>query len=178
MSRPGERPDSRGNEPRINQAIRAPKVRLIDAEGETVGILSLRDALDQATLAGLDLVEVSPNAVPPVCKLLNYGRFCYEQKKKRTEAKKNQKIVELKEVQMRPNINQNDFDVKCRAIERFLKDGNKIRVVLRFRGREVMHKETGEVLLERVRTLFEEEAKVENVPRLEGKSIVMILSPK
>jgi translation initiation factor IF-3 len=163
---------------RVNQEIKASKVRLIDKDGEMIGVVSLKEALAQAAQDGLDLVEIAAQSDPPVCKILNHGKHKYEQQKKKNEAKKKQKVVELKEVQMRPNIDQNDFDVKCRAIQRFLDDGDKVRVVIRFRGRELSHQEIGMGVLNRVRDLFELCSKVENNPALEGRNITMLLSPK
>ncbi len=142
-----------------------------------VGIVSRQEALQKALESGLDLVEVSPNADPPVCKILDYGKFKYEQQKKKNEAKKKQKIVELKEVQMRPMIDDNDLTIKCRAIKRFLEEGNKVKVSMRFRGRELSHQEIGLGILMKVKEDFEEMAKVENLPKLEGRQMIMILSP-
>jgi translation initiation factor IF-3 len=128
--------------------------------------------------AGLDLVEISPNASPPVCKLLDIGRFKYEQQKKANEQRKKQKVIEVKELKMRPGIDDHDYDVKMKAMVRFLDDGDKVKVTLRFRGREMVHQELGLKVLERVRTELAEKAKVEQSPRLEGRQMVMILAPK
>ncbi len=143
-----------------------------------VGVVSRIDALKMAQEAGLDLVEVSPNAEPPVCKILDYGKYKYEQQKKKAEAKKNQKIIEVKEVQMRPMIDENDFQVKCRAIKRFVEEGNKVKVCMRFRGREMSHQNIGMEILTRVKTDFESLVKIESLPKLEGKQMIMILAPK
>ncbi len=131
--------------------------------------------MQEAEKSGVDLVEISPQADPPVCKIMNYGKFKYEQQKKKAEAKKKQKNIEIKEIQMRPGIDENDFQVKCRAIKRFLDEGNKVKVLIRFRGREIAHQEIGVGVLDRVRTSFE--CKIEYEPKLEGKQIVMIMAP-
>jgi translation initiation factor IF-3 len=153
-------------------------VRLVDADGEMVGVVTRREALDLAIEANLDLVEVSPNAEPPVCKILDNGKYKYELQKKKNEAKKKQKIIEIKEIQIRPMIDSNDFEVKRRAAERFLKEGNKVKVTMRFRGREISHQETGMEVINRFKDTFEELAKVETPPRFEGKQMLMILAPK
>jgi translation initiation factor IF-3 len=164
--------------PRVNTAISAQKVRLVNHDGEMIGVVSRQEALRAAQEAGLDLVEVSPNAEPPVCKIIDYGKYKYEVQKKKAEAKKNQKIVEVKEVQMRPMIDENDFQVKCRAIKRFIEDENKVKVCMRFRGREISHQNLGMDVLLRVKDLFEETAKVELMPKLEGRQMMMVLAPK
>jgi translation initiation factor IF-3 len=153
-------------------------VRLVDADGEMVGVVTRREALDLAMEANLDLVEVSPNAEPPVCKILDNGKYKYELQKKKNEAKKKQKIIEIKEIQIRPMIDSNDFEVKRRAAERFLKEGNKVKVTMRFRGREISHQEIGMEVINRFKDTFEELAKVETAPRFEGKQMLMILAPK
>lgn len=170
-------PEPSKDGPRINHDILAAHVRLVDANGEMVGVLSKQDAIKRAQEAGLDLVEVSPNAEPPVCKILDYGKFKYEQQKKKAEAKKNQKVIEVKEIQLRPMIDEHDLSVKCKAVERFLGEGNKVKVTMRFRGRELSHQEIGIALLERVRTQFESIAKVDHAPKLEGRQMIMILAP-
>ncbi|MDF3033687.1 MAG: translation initiation factor [Alphaproteobacteria bacterium] len=131
-----------------------------------------------AQKAGLDLVEISPNAEPPVCKILDYGKYKYEQQKKRAEARKKQKTIEIKEIQMRPGIDENDFQVKRRAIQRFIEEGDKVKVSMRFRGREMSHQEIGMEVLTRLRDLFDDLAKIEQAPRLEGKQMIMVLAPK
>ncbi|SLN23659.1 Translation initiation factor IF-3 [Oceanibacterium hippocampi] len=128
--------------------------------------------------AGLDLVEVSPNAAPPVCKLMDYGRFKYEEQKKANEARKKQKTIEIKEIKMRPNIDQHDYDVKMRAIDRFLSEGDKVKVTLRFRGREMAHQDLGMRVLDRVRNDTEEQAKVEQLPKMEGRQMTMVIAPR
>ena len=155
-----------------------PKIRLVDENGEMIGVVTRFDGIQMAQKAGLDLVEVSPNAEPPVCKILDYGKYKYEQQKKRNEARKKQKIVEVKEIQMRPGIDDNDFQVKCRAIQRFIGEENKVKVTMRFRGREIAHHEIGMEILKKLRGMFEETCKIEQAPRLEGKQMIMILAPK
>ncbi|RMD61058.1 MAG: translation initiation factor IF-3 [Alphaproteobacteria bacterium] len=164
--------------PRVNRQILAAEVRLIDENGENVGIVPVAEALERAEAAGLDLVEVSPHTTPPVCKILDYGRFKYEDQKKRAEARKKQKVIDVKEIKMRPNIDQHDYDVKMRAIQRFLRDGDKVKVTLRFRGREMAHQDLGLKVLDRVRDQVEDLAKVEQFPKLEGRQMIMILAPR
>ncbi|MBW8308846.1 MAG: translation initiation factor IF-3 [Candidatus Paracaedibacteraceae bacterium] len=163
--------------PRVNQEITAREVRLVGADGEMVGVVSRQEALRRAAEARLDLVEVSPHAEPPVCKILDYGKYKYEQQKKKVEAKKNQRVIEVKEIQMRPVIDENDFQVKLRAIHRFLTEGNKVKVAIRFRGREITHQELGMEVVNRVKDSVGETAKVDQAPKLEGRQILMVLSP-
>jgi translation initiation factor IF-3 len=163
--------------PRVNQDITAANIRLVDENGEMVGVVTRNEGLQHARRAGLDLVEVSPNAEPPVCKILDYGKYKYELQKKKNEAKKKQKVVELKEVQLRPMIDSNDLNIKCKAIDRFLHEGNKVKIVMRFRGRELSHQEIGMGILMKIKEQFEEIAKVEHMPKLEGRQIMMVLSP-
>ena len=150
----------------------------MDAAGEMVGVVSIRDALIAAEEAGLDLVEVSPNADPPVCKILDYGKFKYEAQKRANEARKKQKIIEVKEIKMRPNIDDNDYDVKMRSARRFLEEGDKVKVTMRFRGREMAHQDIGMNVLIKVRDDLVEMAKVEQMPKLEGRQMIMVLAPK
>jgi translation initiation factor IF-3 len=164
--------------PRVNEEIRVPQVRLIDENGEMLGVLSIRDALYRAYQSGLDLLEISPNAVPPVCKITDYGKFKYEQQKKANEARKKQKVVEIKEIKVRPNIDDHDYDVKMRQAKGFIGEGDKVKVTLRFRGREMAHQELGVKLLERIRTELAEIVKVESMPRLENRQMIMVLAPK
>ena len=164
--------------PRVNEEIRVPQVRLIDAEGEMMGVMGARDAMLRAYAVGLDLVEISPNADPPVCKILDYGKFKYEQQKKKNEAKKKQKVVEIKEIKVRPNIDENDYQVKMRAMKSFIEEGDKVKVTLRFRGREMAHQDIGIRVLERIRAEMDVTTKVEQMPRLENRQMVMVLSPK
>ncbi len=164
--------------PRINEMIDVDSVRLIDAEGTMIGVVTLRDALGRATEAGLDLVEISPNAEPPVCKILDYGKLKYHEQKKKNEARKKQKIIEIKEIKMRPGIDTHDYEVKMRAIHKFIEEGDKVKVTCRFRGREMAHPELGMRLLERVRDQMEAETKVEHAPAMEGRQMIMVLSPR
>lgn len=143
-----------------------------------VGVVSLRDALFAAEDAGLDLVEVSPNADPPVCKILDYGKYKYEAQKKANEARKKQKVIEVKEIKMRPNIDDNDYNVKLRNAKRFLDEGDKVKVTMRFRGREMAHQDLGMNVLVRVRDALQEVSKVEQMPKLEGRQMIMVLAPR
>ena len=164
--------------PRVNEEIRVPQVRLIDQDGEMMGVMGARDAMLRAFAVGLDLVEISPNADPPVCKILDYGKFKYEQQKKRNEAKKKQKVIEIKEIKVRPNIDENDYQVKMRAMKSFIEEGDKVKVTLRFRGREMAHQDIGVRVLERIRSEMDVSTKVEQMPRLENRQMVMVLSPR
>ena len=153
-------------------------MRLILADGDNIGVVDRDTALRKAEESGFDLVEISPNADPPVCKILDIGKFKYEEQKRKNEARKKQKVIEVKEIKLRPNIDDHDYDVKMRAMKRFLEEGDKVKVTLRFRGREMAHMELGHQLLARVRTDFEEHAKVEQDARSEGRQIVMVLAPR
>lgn len=164
--------------PRFNNMITAEKVRVIDDEGENLGVMYTREAIEQAAESGLDLVEVSPNADPPVCKFLDVGKFRYEAQKKANIARKSQKTQDVKEIKMRPNIDDHDYDVKMRNVHRFIEDGDKVKVTLRFRGRELSHQQLGMNLLRRVQEDTAEIAKVESYPRMEGRQMLMVLSPK
>ena len=162
--------------PRINEDIRVPRVLLIDEHGEKQGVMPTGSALEAAQEAGLDLVEVSPNSDPPVCKILDYGKYKFEEQKKKGAARKRQKLVEIKEIKLRPNIDTHDYDVKARAMHRFFEEGDKVKVTLRFRGGEMRHPELGMKLLQQVRNDFEPVAKVEYEPRMEGRQMIMILA--
>lgn len=164
--------------PRTNEAITSREVRLIDETGDNVGVVATDDALERARNAGLDLVEVSPDANPPVAKILDFGKYKYQAQKKAAEARKRQKTVEVKEIKMRPNIDSHDYEVKMRAMNRFFDEGDKVKVTLRFRGREMAHQQLGRELLMKVKVDTEEIAKVESEPRLEGRQMVMVLAPK
>ena len=164
--------------PRVNDQIRIPNVRLIVESGENVGVVATRDAFQRAIEAGLDLVEISPMADPPVAKIMDFGKFKYEQQKRANEARKKQKTIEVKEVKMRPNINTHDYDVKMRAVSKFLGEGDKVKVTMRFRGREMAHQELGLALLNRVRDEVGEAAKVEQFPRMEGRQMTMVMAPR
>jgi translation initiation factor IF-3 len=162
----------------MNEDIRVPEVRLIDHTGQNVGVVSTSDAMARAAEAGLDLVEISPDSSPPVAKILDYGKYKYQEQKKAAEARKRQKIVEIKEIKMRPSIDDHDYDVKMRSIKRFFDEGDKVKVTLRFRGREMSHQELGWQVLQRVKTDIEPVAKVESEPRMEGRQMVMVLAPR
>ena len=155
-----------------------PEVRVIDHEGENIGVLSVEEAINRAAEAGLDLVEVSPTAKPPVCKFLDYGKYKYEQQKRKNEAKKKQKTIEIKELKFRPNIDQHDYDVKMRNLHRFIDEGDKVKITLRFRGREMAHQELGLEVLNRVRDDIADKAKVEQSPNMEGRQMTMVLAPR
>ena len=169
-------PDRGG--PRINEGIDTPNIQLIDATGNNVGVVAIGDALARAAEAGLDLVEISPKSEPPVCKILDFGKYKYQAQKKAAEARKKQRTVEIKEIKMRPNIDIHDYDVKMRSIVRFFEEGDKVQVTLRFRGRELAHMELGAKLLDRVKQDTSTLAKVESEPRLEGRQMVMVLAPR
>ena len=171
-------PEREPTGPRMNEDIRVREVRLIDQTGHNVGIVAIADALDRANEAGLDLVEISPDANPPVAKILDFGKYKYQEQKKAAEARKRQKIVEIKEIKMRPSIDDHDYDVKMRSIKRFFDDGDKVKVTLRFRGRELAHQELGWEVLQRVKVDTEPIAKVESEPRMEGRQMVMVLAPR
>ena len=164
--------------PRYNQLIQSDKVRVIDENGENIGVMYTREAIEQAAEVGLDLVEVSPNADPPVCKFLDVGKYRYEAQKKANAARKTQKTQEIKEIKMRPNIDDHDYDVKMRAMHKFIGEGDKVKVTLRFRGRELSHQQLGMNLLRRVQEDIAEVAKVEAYPRMEGRQMLMVVSPK
>jgi len=164
--------------PRINGSIRVPQVRCIDPDGNQLGILDTRDALTKAEDFGLDLVEVQPNAEPPVCKILDYGKYKYEAQKRANESRKKQKTIDVKEIKFRPNIDEHDYQVKMRNMAKFLGGGDKVKVTLRFRGREMAHQELGANVLARVREETEEIAKVEAMPKMEGRQMVMVLAPR
>jgi translation initiation factor IF-3 len=162
----------------VNEDIRSIQVRLIDEEGEMQGVMSVRDAVLRAAAVGLDLVEISPNADPPVCKILDFGKFKYEQQKKKNEARKRQRVIEIKEVKVRPNIDENDYQVKLRAMRSFIDEGDKVKVTLRFRGREMAHQDIGIKVLERIRADMDTDTKVEQMPKMENRQMVMVLSPR
>ena len=153
-------------------------MRLIDASGDNRGVVPIREALRLAEEAGLDLCEISPNADPPVAKILDFGKYKYEAQKKAAEARKKQKVIEIKEVKLRPGIDVHDYDVKMKAMHRFLEEGDKVKVTLRFRGREMAHQELGMKVLERVREDLNEFAKVEQTPKMEGRQMTMVMAPK
>ena len=176
--RPHNAPPQRETGPRINERIRAPEIRLIGADGENVGVVTPARAMQMAEEAGLDLVEISPTAVPPVCKIMDFGKFKYEQQKKEAEARKKQKIIEIKEIKFRPGTDTHDYEVKMRSVMKFLDEGDKVKVTLRFRGREMAHQQLGLELLNRVAADVGDAGKVESMPKLEGRQMVMMIAPK
>jgi translation initiation factor IF-3 len=165
------------DEPRVNEQIISSSIRLIDQNGNVVGIVTVAAGIKLAGIAGLDLVEVSPTAQPPVCKILDYGKYRYEAKKKAQIARKKQKIIQIKEIKLRPTIGEHDLEIKIRNILGFLQDGDKVRITLRFRGREASHQELGVRILEKVQVAVKDSAKIEQSPRIEGKQIVMVIVP-
>ncbi|WP_341868828.1 translation initiation factor IF-3 [Sulfitobacter delicatus] len=175
--RPHNAPPQRDTGPRVNDKIRSNEIRLIGADGENVGVVTPSRAMEMADEAGLDLVEISPNANPPVCKIMDFGKFKYEQQKRESEARKKQKIIEIKEVKFRPNTDTNDYDVKMRNVFKFLEGGDKVKITLRFRGREMAHQNLGRELLERVAEDTKEMGRVENFPKMEGRQMVMVIGP-
>ena len=164
--------------PRINEEIRVREVQLIDATGHNHGPTPIQTALDMAQTAGLDLVEIAPNSTPPVVKILDYGKYKFQAQKKAAEARKKQKVVEVKEIKLRPMIDDHDYDVKMRSMKRFFEEGDKVKITLRFRGREMAHQELGVRLLERLKGDTDKVAKVEMDARFEGRQMVMVLAPK
>ncbi|MEO4043819.1 translation initiation factor IF-3 [Hoeflea sp. CAU 1731] len=178
MRRPFRAPPTTNTGPRANDDIRAPRVQLIDPEGNNRGEVDIEEARSAATESGLDLVEISPNATPPVCKILDLGKLKYQNQKKAAEARKKQKTVEVKEIKMRPNIDTHDYDVKMKAMNRFFESGDKVKVTLRFRGREMAHQQLGMQLLQKVKDDTIDIAKVEAEPKLEGRQMMMVLAPR
>ncbi|WP_439110861.1 translation initiation factor IF-3 [Lentibacter sp.] len=177
--RPHNAPPQRDTGPRVNDRITSNEIRLIGADGENVGVVTPAQAMVMAADADLDLVEISPNANPPVCKIMDFGKFKYEQQKREAEARKKQKIIEIKEVKFRPNTDINDYNVKMRNVTKFLENGDKVKITLRFRGREMAHQNLGRELLERVaKDVTEAElGKIENFPKMEGRQMVMLIGP-
>ncbi|WP_306372421.1 translation initiation factor IF-3 [Roseovarius albus] len=175
--RPHNAPPQRETGPRINDRIRATEIRLIGADGENAGVVTPERAMEMAETAGLDLVEISPNATPPVCKIMDFGKYKYEQQKRESEARKKQKIIEVKEVKFRPNTDTHDYDVKMRNVFKFLGNGDKVKITLRFRGREMAHQDLGRELLNRVAEDTKDAGKVENWPKMEGRQMIMIIGP-
>jgi len=169
--------NKKSNEPRVNHFIKSTQVRLVGADGEMLGVVDLEEAIRKAKASGLDLVEVSPTASPPVCKILDYGKYKFEAQKKAAEAKKKQKTSQLKEIKLRPGIDTHDFDIKMRAAHKFLTNGDKVKVTLRFRGREMAHQALGLEVMNKVKDSTVEVAKVESEPKMEGRQAVMILGP-
>ncbi|WP_134724722.1 translation initiation factor IF-3 [Paracoccus luteus] len=176
--RPHNAPPTRDTGPRTNDRIRVPEIRLIGAEGENIGVVTPARGMQLAEEAGLDLVEISPNAAPPVCKIMDLGKFKYEQQKREAEARKKQKIIEIKEIKFRPGTDTHDYDVKMRAVMKFLGEGDKVKVTLRFRGREMAHQQLGVELLNKISADVGEAGKVESMPKLEGRQMVMMIAPR
>ena len=169
-------PDRKG--PRVNEEIKVPSIRLVDADGEMVGVVSVQEGMEMAQEVGLDLVEVSPAADPPVCKILDYGKFKYAEQKKRNEARKKQKVIEIKELKMRPGIEEHDYQTKMRSMFRFLDEGDKVKITIRFRGREMAHQNLGVRVLDRIQQDVGDIAKIEQSPRTEGRMMTMVIAPK
>jgi len=164
--------------PRINEEISVLRVRLVDERGGMVGVVGRNEALAMAADAGLDLVEIAPGADPPVCKILDFGKYKYEEQKKKNEARKKQKVIEVKEIKLRPSIDIHDYAVKMRSMNKFIEEGDKVKVTMRFRGRELAHQELGMNVLMRVKDDLDAIAKVEQTPRMEGRQMTMVVSPK
>jgi len=164
--------------PRVNEEIRSREVQLIDATGENKGVVATETAIGLAQAAGLDLVEIAPNSTPPVAKILDYGKYKFQAQKKAAEARKKQKVVEIKEIKLRPMIDDHDYQVKMRSMQRFFEEGDKVKITLRFRGREMAHQELGYKLLQRVKEDTDKISKVESEPRFEGRQMVMLLAPR
>ncbi|MEE8238302.1 MAG: translation initiation factor IF-3 [Gammaproteobacteria bacterium] len=169
---------ARAKRVRRNDEITTPDVRVIGANGEQVGVMPIGEALEQAQTAGMDLVEVSPNSEPPVCRVMDYGKFVFEQNKKAQSARRKQKQIHVKEIKFRPGTDEADYQIKLRNLIKFLTSGDKTKVTLRFRGREMAHQEVGAALLQRVREDLEEYGTVEQFPQLEGRQIIMVIAPK
>ena len=167
----------REEEYRLNGRIESFEIRLIDQDGEMMGVVSLRDALTRAEEAGMDLVEISPTARPPVCKILDYGKFKYEAQKKANAARKKQRVIEVKEIKMRPSIDDNDYNIKMKKVRTFIDEGDKVKVTMRFRGREMAHQDIAIGILEKVKGEIGDIAKVEQFPRLEGRQMIMVMAP-
>ena len=176
--RPHNAPPVRDTGPRVNERIRVAEIRLIGAEGENIGVVTPAKGLELAQAAGLDLVEISPNATPPVCKIMDLGKFKYEQQKREAEARKKQKTIDIKEVKFRPGTDTHDYDVKMRNVLKFLTAGDKVKVTLRFRGREMAHQQLGAELLRRVASDVDEIGKVESMPKMEGRQMIMMIAPR
>ena len=168
----------RGDEPRINREIKSASIRLINASGDMVGIVSVIEGVRLAEQVGLDLVEISPHAEPPVCKVMDYGKYKYEAQKKAAEQRKKQKVIVVKEIKLRPTIDKHDLEVKMRSVHKFIEEGDKVKFTLKFRGREISHQEIGRKLLEQIQADLGETVKIEMSPRMEGRQLVMMIAPK
>ena len=169
--------EKRGKEPRVNREIVADKIRLIGANSEMIGVTTVAEGLKAAEAASLDLVEISPDAEPPVCKLLDYGKFRFAEQKKFQEARKKQKVIQIKEIKLRPGIGEHDLQIKLKAVQKFLDEGDKVKITLRFRGREMAHQDLGMNLLLKVREQLADKIKVEHEPKMEGRQVIMVISP-
>lgn len=169
---------SKADEPRVNRGIRSDTIRLIDEKGNMIGVVAIAEGLQRAEAAGLDLVEISPTAKPPVCKILDYGKYKYEAQKKAHEARRKQKVIQIKEIKLRPTIGEHDLDIKMKHVLEFLAEGDKVRITLRFRGREMDHTDLGMQVLNRVQETLKDHCKIEQSPRMEGKQIVMAIGPR
>ena len=169
---------SKADEPRVNDEITSSSIRLVDQNGNMLGVVAAAEGIRLAEQAGLDLVEIAPTASPPVCKILDYGKYRYEIQKKAHEARKKQKVIQIKEIKLRPTIDKHDLEIKVRNVIGFVDEGDKVRITLRFRGREMDHQELGMQVLERVQESLKDQAKIESPPRIEGKQIVMMVGPK
>jgi translation initiation factor IF-3 len=169
---------SRSDEPRINREINSPTIRLVDQNGNMLGVVAIAEGLRLAEQAEPDLVEISPGAAPPVCKILDYGKYRYEAQKKAHEARRKQKVIQIKEIKLRPTIDKHDLEIKMKHVLEFLEDGDKVRITLRFRGREMDHQDIGFQVLDRVQEFLKDNCKIEQAPRMEGKQIVMAVGPK
>lgn len=167
----------KGDDTRINQQINTPRIRLIDARGEMLGIIPIQEALRKAEMSNLDLVEIVPNAEPPVCKIMDYGKYRYEQQKKQQEARKKQKTVQVKEVKLRPTIDKHDLEIKLRHAVEFLEEGDKVKFSLKFRGREMSHQEVGQAVMQKVQDFLTDKCRIELHPRMEGTQLIMIVAP-
>ncbi len=174
----GAAPIANDKQTRRNEDITSPKVRVVGSEGDQIGVMAIRDALARAEEEGMDLVEIAPQADPPVCRIMDWGKFRFETQKKAQASRKKQKQIQIKEIKFRPGTDDHDYDVKMRNLRRFIEEGNKVKVTLRFRGREMAHQELGRDLLKRVESDMAEEISVEQFPRMEGRQMVMMLSPK
>lgn len=171
-------PKGKGDDTRINQMINAPRIRVIDANGDMLGVLPVNEAIRKAEIAGLDLVEIVPNAEPPVCKIMDYGKYRYEAQKKQHEARKKQKIIQTKEVKLRPTIGEHDLEIKLRNTMGWLEEGDKVKFSLKFRGREMAHQDIGMALIRKIEEKMQDKCKVEVAPRFEGNQIIFLIGPK
>ena len=169
---------SKGSQPNVNQHIRVDKVRLIDSEGEMLGVVLLSEALEKAKAVKLDLVEIVPNSTPPVCKIMDYGKYKFDAQKKAHDARKKQKVVALKEVKLRPNIDVHDLGIKINRAKKFIENGDKVKFSLRFRGREITHKELGLAVINNIKEQLDEVAKIEVEPKFEGMLVIMVMGPR